>query len=103
MPQLSYSSREQERTVSGKEIQIEETAFGKSATVFLTRGAADEPIESVTLLLPAIQLSSQVKELPIQTLAILSSRAAFVNPNAPLQLQTYDTISLFGVARIVQF
>jgi len=103
VPQLSYSSREQERTFSGEEIQVEETAFGRSATVFLTTGAADEPIESVTLLLPAIQLSSQVKELPIQTLAILSSRAAFVNPNAPLQLQTYDTISLFGVARIVQF
>ncbi|OWY64907.1 hypothetical protein B7486_44805 [cyanobacterium TDX16] len=103
VPQLSYSSREQERTFSGKEIQVEETAFGRSATVFLTTGAADEPIESVTLLLPAIQLSSQVKELPIQTLAVLSSRAAFVNPNAPLQLQTYDTVSLFGVAKQVQF
>jgi hypothetical protein len=103
VPQLSYFSREQERTFSGEEIQVEETAFGKSVTVFLTTGAADEPIESVTLLLPAIQLSSQVKELPIQTVAILSIRAAFVNPNAPLQLQTYDTISLFGVARQVQF
>ena len=103
VPQLSYSNQEQERTFSGEEIQSESTVFGQSVTVFLTTGAADEPIDSLTLLLPAIQLSSQVKELPIQTLVILSSRAAFVNPNAPLQLQTYDTISLFGTARLVQF
>ncbi len=103
VPLLSYSSRELKRNFSGKEIQVEKTAFGKSATVFLTTGAADEPIESVTLLLPAIQLSSQMKRLPIQTVVILSSRAAFVNPNAPLQLQTYDAISLFGVARQVVF
>ena len=72
-------------------------------TVLLENGAADKPIESLTLLLPIVQLSSQVRELPIQTLAILSRRAVFVNPNAPLQLQTYDTLSLSGTAKVVQF
>ena len=99
--QLSYSGRERERTFRGEEIQSESTAFGQSVTVFFTTGAADEPIETLTLLLPAIQLNSNVKELAIQTIAILSIRSAFVDPNAPLQLQTYDTISLFGSAKFV--
>lgn len=103
VPQLSYSNQEQERAFSGEEIQVEQTAFAQSFTVFLTTGAADEPIESVTLLLPAIQLNSKVKELPIQTLLLLSIRAAFVNIDAPLQLQTYDTVSLSGTAKFVQF
>lgn len=103
VPQLSYSSQEQERTFSSEEIQSEQTAFGQSITVFLTTGAADEPIESITLLLPAIQLNSKVKELQIQTLLLLSIRAAFVNPDAPLQLQNYDTISLSGTAKFVEF
>ncbi len=102
IPQLSYFTRDQERTFSGEDIQSEETGFGRSVTVLLQNGAADEPIESLTLLLPIVQLSSQVRELPIQTLAILSRRAVFVNPNAPLQLQTYDTLSLSGTAKLVQ-
>lgn len=102
VPQLTYSSREQERTFSGSEIKSEETGLGRGVTVLLEDGAADAPIESLTLLLPVVQLATQ-RELPIQTLAILSRRAVFVNPNAPLQLQNYDTISLFGTARIVQF
>lgn len=103
IPQLSYFRQEQERTFSGEEIQSEETGLGQSVTVLLENGAADKPIESLTLLLPIVQLSSQVRELPIQTLAILSRRAVFVNPNAPLQLQTYDTLSLSGTAKVVQF
>lgn len=102
VPQLTYSNQVQERTFSGEEIQVEETGLGRSVTGILENGAADAPIESLTLLLPAVQLGSQ-RELPIQTLAIFSQRAAFVNPEAPLQLQTYDTISLFGTAKIVQF
>lgn len=100
--QLSYFSPQQQRTFSSEEIQTQATALGQNVTVFFTTGAADEPIESLTLLIPAIQLSSTVKELPIQTLVILSTRAAFVDPNAPLLLQTYDTISLFGTAKFVQ-
>lgn len=102
VPQLTYSSRAQERTFSGSEIRSEETGLGQSVTVLLEDGAADAPIESLTLLLPVVQLATQ-RELPIQTLAILSRRAVFVNPNAPLQLQNYDTISLFGTAKVVQF
>lgn len=102
VPQLTYSSQEQERAFSGSEIQSEETKLGPSVTVILENGAADKPIEGLTLLLPLVQLATK-KELPILTLAILSRRAVFVNPNAPLQLQNYDTISLFGTAKIVQF
>ncbi len=99
VPQLTYFDREQERTFSGEEIQVEETGLGRSVTVLLENGAADAPIESLTLLLPVVQLATK-RELPIQTLAILSRRAVFVNLDAPLQLQNYDTISLFGTAKI---
>lgn len=101
VPQLNYIGRNQERTFSGEDIQLQESGFGRSVTVLLENGAADAPIESLTLLLPFVQLSSNVKQLPIQTLAIFSTRAAFVDPNNPAQLQNYDTISLSGTAKLV--
>lgn len=103
VPQLSYSRGDTSRTFSGVEIQLEETALGQSVTVLLENGAADEPIESLTLLLPLVQLSPQSQQLSIQTIAILSRRAVFVNPATPGQLQTYDTLHLFGTAQLVNF
>jgi hypothetical protein len=103
VPELSYLRRGQQRTFSGSDIQSEETAFGRSVTVLLENGAADGPIESLTLLIPFVQLSSKVRELRIQTVAIFSRRVAFINPSNPAQLQTYDTIRLSGTAQFVQF
>lgn len=92
VPQLRYLQGEISRTFSGEEIQLEETAIGQSVTVLLQNGAADEPIESLTVLLPIVQLSAQVQQLPMQTIGILSRRTIFVNPATPGQLQTYDTL-----------
>lgn len=103
VPQLSYSRGDTSRTFSDAEIQLEETALGQSVTVLLENGAADKPIESLTLLLPLVQLPPQSPQLSIQTIAILSRRAVFVNPAAPGQLQTYDTLHLFGTAQLVNF
>lgn len=103
VPQLSYSRGEISRNFSGEEIQLAETGFGQSVTVLLQNGAADEPIESLTVLLPVIQLSPETLQLSIQTIAILSRRVVFVNPATPGQLQTYDTLSLFGSAQLVNF
>lgn len=103
VPQFTFSGRGRELTFSGSDIKSEETGFGRSVTVVLENGAADAPIESLTLLLPFVQVSSSVKELQIQTLAIFSRTALFVIPTNPTQFQTYDTVNLSGTAKLVQF
>lgn len=101
VPQLTYRGRGQELTFSGSDIQSESTGLGRSVTVVLENGATDLPVESLTLLLPFAQVSSSVKQLPIQTLAIFSRTALFVIPTDPTQFQTYNTISLYGTAKLV--
>lgn len=103
VPQLSYVRGEISRTFSGDEIQLAEAGFGQSVTDLLQNGAADEPIESLTALLPIVQLSPQLQPLSIQTVAILSRRTVFVNPATLAQLQTYDSFSLYGTAQLVNF
>lgn len=102
VPQFNYSRGDQNRSFSGSEIQAAETGFGQSVTVVLQNNQADEGVETLTLLLPTVQLSSS-REIPIQTLAILSRTFIFVNPSAPAQLQTYSTLSLSGTAQLVDF
>lgn len=103
VPQFTYVRGEISRTFSGDEIQLVEAGFGQSVTVLLQNGAADEPIESLTVLLPIVQLSPDLRSLSIQTVGILSRRSVFVNPATPGQLQTYHTISLYGTAQLVNF
>lgn len=103
VPQLSYVRGEISRAFSGDEIQLAEAGFGQSVTVLLQNGAADEPIESLTVLLPIVQLSPQLQPLSIQTVGILSRRSVFVNPATPGQLQTYNSLSLYGTAQLVNF
>ncbi|PSB35251.1 hypothetical protein [Stenomitos frigidus] len=103
VPQLSYNDRGEVRTFSGSDILTEETGLGQMVTVQLKNNQADEGFESLTLLLPAVQLSPKSRELSIQTMAILSKRVVFVNPTEPIQLQQYDTIELAGTAKNVNF
>jgi hypothetical protein len=103
VPQLSYTDRGEVRTFSGSDILTEETGLGQSVTVQLKTNQADEGFESLTLLLPAVQLDQKSRELSIQTTAILSKRVVFVNPNQPAQLQQYDIIELSGTAKNVNF
>lgn len=103
VPQFTFLGRGRELTFSGSDIKAEETGLGRSVTVILENGASDAPIESLTLLLPFVQVSSSVKELQIQTLAIFSRTALFVIPTSPAQFQTYDTVNLSGSAKLVQF
>lgn len=101
-PLFSYSDRNQSRDFSGSEIQEEETKFGRAVTVFLENNEADQGIETVTLLLPTVQLTQDTRELPIQTLAVLSKLSIFVNPANPAQLQSYNTVYLHGTAQFIQ-
>lgn len=100
-PQFSYRDRLESRNFSGDEIVSEETALGQMVTVQLKNNAADEGLESVTLLVPALQLGD-AQSVPIQTLALLSRQAVFVAPGTG-QLQQYDPIYLVGTAQLVAF
>ncbi len=100
-PQFNYSDRAESRNFSGDEITVEETALGKMVTVQLKNNAADEGLESVTLLIPVIQMEG-LQSVNIQTLAILSKQAVFVAPGSG-QLQQYNAVDLFGTAQVVAF
>lgn len=100
-PQFSYQDPAENRSFSGDEIVSEETALGQMVTVQLKNNAADEGLESVTLLIPVIQLG-EAQSVPIQTLAILSRQAVFVAPGSG-QLQQYDPVYLVGTAQSVAF
>ncbi len=100
-PQFSYRDRVESRNFSDNEIALEETALGQTVTVQLKNNAADEGLESITLLLPLLQLGDE-QSVPIQTLAILSKQAVFVAPGTR-QLQQYSPIYLTGTAQAVAF
>ncbi len=100
-PQFNYSDRVESRNFTGDEIVVEETALGKMVSVQLKNNAADEGLESVTLLIPVIQMEG-LQSVDIQTLAILSKQAVFVAPGSG-QLQQYNSVCLSGTAQIVAF
>jgi hypothetical protein len=101
-PQFTYNSLTENRTFSGSEITREETGLGVTISVLLKNNQADEGFEGVSLLLPAVQLTSETRQVSIQTLAILNRRIVFVAPGAR-QLQNYNPILLAGTAEFVQF
>jgi hypothetical protein len=101
-PQFSYSDRVESRTFSGDEIVVENTGLGEIVTVQLKSNQADEGLESVTLLIPVIQLAADVQSAMVQTLAVLSKQAVFVAPGAR-QLQSYNPVHLSGTAQLVAF
>jgi hypothetical protein len=101
-PRFNFSDRVESRSFSGDEILVEETGLGQIVTVQLKNNAADEGLESVTLLIPVIQLAAGEKSVAIQTLAVLSKQAVFVAPGTR-QLQSYNPVFLAGTAQLVDF
>jgi hypothetical protein len=104
-PQFSYSDRTDNRSFTGDEITVEDTALGRMVSVQLKNNAADEGLESVTLLLPVIQPVIQrenSQSVDIQTLALFSRQAVFVAPGTG-QLQRYNSVYLSGTAQVVAF
>lgn len=101
-PQFSYSDRVESRTFSGDEIVVEDTGLGKIVTVQLKSNQADEGLESITLLIPVIQMAADAQSVAIQTLAVLSKQAVFVAPGTR-QLQSYNPVYLSGTAQLVAF
>jgi hypothetical protein len=101
-PQFTLISNLDDRTFSGDAVQIEETGLGQMVTVQLKANQADEGLESLTLLVPAVQLTAEAQAIAIQTLVIFSKQAVFVAPIAQ-QLQSYHPVYLSGMAKVVSF
>jgi hypothetical protein len=107
VPFLSYKDEEDEsnnREFRGDEIDIQETKFGKLITVLIGQ-VPDSHVVYLALLLPTIYLPGQTREFPVKTIAIVTThQTPFIgrrgNVNG-LQLDTYDTLTLKGTARLI--
>ncbi|KST68030.1 hypothetical protein [Mastigocoleus testarum] len=102
VPLLTYSQNDKTLSFKGEEIRSEETNLGQSVTVTLKSNLADEGFESLTLLLPTINLPEKSLTSSITTLAILSQRPGFIPTNTTGQLQQYQSIFLYGTAQKVE-
>jgi hypothetical protein len=98
-PQLTYTDRGQTLSFSGSEILAEESQLGKMVTVSLSDELALGDFESLTLLIPTINLTADNRESPVQTIAIFNRRSRVKSG----QSQTYMTLCLSGTAQQVDF
>jgi hypothetical protein len=98
-PQLTYTNRGQTLRFSGSQILTEQTQLGQMVTVSLSSNLALGDFESLTLLIPAINLPPDSRESSIQTIAIFN-RLPRVKSG---QAQTYMTLCLSGTAQQVFF
>ena len=102
VPLLTYSQNDKTLSFKGEEIRSEETNLGQSVTVTLKSNLADEGFESLTLLLPTINLPEKSLTSSITTLGILSQHPGFIPTNTTGQLQQYQSIFLYGTAQKVE-
>jgi hypothetical protein len=99
VPQLTYVNQGQTLNFRGKDIRQEQTQLGQIVTVDLTDNPASEILETLSLLIPIVNLSSKSLETTIQTTAIFSQ----VAKSTTAQVQTYMTLCLTGLAKQVAF
>ncbi|MUH00733.1 hypothetical protein F7734_54085 [Scytonema sp. UIC 10036] len=102
-PIFTFTSQNEHLNFSGSEIQVEDTKLSRIVTVMLKNNLVDEGFESLTLLLPVVFLSEESRTSTIQTEVIFSKKPGFVVPTRTGQLQTYQTVSVFGTAQRVEF
>lgn len=99
VPELIYTNFEQTLYFTGDDLQLEETQLGQMVTVSLSQNRASEILETLTLLVPRVNLPAQSLEKTIQTIAIFSQIAK----STKAQIQTYMTLCLSGQAKKVAF
>jgi hypothetical protein len=99
VPQLSYKNRGQTLNFRGDDIRIEQTQLGQMVTVNLSEKPTSEVLETLTLLIPIVNLPSTSPERAVQTTAIFSQ----IVKGVKAQVQTYMTLCLAGKAKQVAF
>lgn len=100
-PQFSYSGPKGIHNFSGDEIQTLSSALGTEVTVTL-EAVPDLHTITLTVLLPAITLSPGDEE-SFETVGIFTtSKTTIAGPPTGVA-QTYESIALDGVAKLVNF
>jgi hypothetical protein len=99
VPQLSYKDRGQTLNFRGDDLHIEQTQLGQMVTVNLSKKPTSEILETLTLLIPIVNLPSASPEQVVQTTAIFSQ----IVKGVKAQVQTYMTLCLAGTAKQVAF
>jgi hypothetical protein len=93
VPQLSYKNRGQTLNFRGDDIRIEQTQLGQMVTVNLSEKPASEVLETLTLLIPIVNLPSTSPERAVQTTAIFSQ----IVKGIKAQVQTYSGLRVCKV------
>ncbi|MDQ3850169.1 MAG: hypothetical protein M3296_06100 [Actinomycetota bacterium] len=100
-PQFSYSGPKGEHSFSGDEIATLGTALGTEVTVTL-ESVPDLHTITLTVLLPSFRLSDD-HEANFETLGIFTTNLTTIAGPPEGPGQTYETITLDGVAKSVLF
>jgi len=88
LPELIYVSRGETLKFRGDQIRVERTSLGQMVSVILNANPqAVGPVESLSLLIPAMNLPADSRHGSIQTVAILSLRLPMAK--IPSQSQLY--------------
>lgn len=104
VPQLSYQDCQKTLNFSGDEIRTAESEIGTLVTVTLN-SSPDLQTETLTLLIPLINLTNQQDTAEIETMGIMTvAKTTIAGPNLIQgQVQTYFTLHLTGISRFVFF
>lgn len=100
-PQLSYSGAEGDLSFSGNEIETQPTALGDEVTVTL-ESVPDLHTITFTLLLPSIRLDED-NDAEFATLAIKTTHHTTIAGPPSGAADSYEAITLYGVAKSVEF
>lgn len=98
---LHYADKKGEKSFTGDEIQVTDSAIGRLLTVTL-EAVPDLHVITLSILLPELHIE---REAHIETAAIYTTSRTSIGGPALVkgQVQTYRAISLSGSARAVEF
>jgi hypothetical protein len=104
VPQFNYQTPSLNLNFSDTDIRAQDTEIGRQITVTLEQ-TPDLQTITLTLLIPTINLPPEATENPVETVAIMTTaRTSIGGPDlVDGQIQIYDTLSLQGKARLVNF
>jgi hypothetical protein len=101
---LIYVAGDSTRTFGADDITVTETPAGTLVSV-LVEIFPDVRTKTLNLLVPVINLPDGATEFPVETIAVLASKSVLLGGPRTFrgQAQTYETLKLTGVARVVDF
>lgn len=102
--QLTYRSGDQDLVFRGGDVRTTATEIGALVTVDLDF-VPDLKTVTFSLILPAVNLRDGASEAPVKTIGLVSTARTSIGGPALVQgqLTTYQSISLTGKARLVDF